>query len=276
MGTRTLGTFAAVAALAGCNSDDWLAGGLLATFFLLPLVFILFFGALLVSLLVRMSRVFEQSGAALAENVDHWLAGSGERLAVLGRDELPDLAARLVVDGRTGFGRLHYRGRVPSLAAPQRAYIDFDEQLKFGAGLLRLRTRTSGLELAIPGVGVTRVLVSVDGVPVGFLERTEDEVVLVGENGRVRGRYHRHPLTFLGLRVEAPRLNLEPYYGPVELDGRVVAELNRNPLIVPDGLAPQLVPLLRNVVADLTDEEQAELMAFVAYEIHTKILVSPG
>jgi len=98
--------------------------------------------------------------------------------------------------------------------------------------------------------------VAIGGQPLGSIHLREGTIFDSG--GQPVGRYHRQR-----------SLSSSPRYGPVELYGRTVAEVNdtlvRGGEFLLDGGAR---PLVRNLTPDLTQEEESWLLALVALELY--------
>jgi len=105
---------------------------------------------------------------------------------------------------------------------------------------------------------------SVSERPLGSI-RLPDQTLL-NEGEQPIGCYHR----YRGLRWQVGSASASSRYGPVELHGRRMAEVNDG-LVRGGGLLTGSAasrPLLRNLSPDLTPEEEDWLLALVALELY--------
>ncbi len=239
-----------------------------------------FFGFVLVvmaaAFIFIFSRIFKiqtAAGEALAEGTDAFLARGAAEFYPLSVTAFEDISSQLEVNGRAALGNLHYRGRLQSLSQPGRGYMAFDLQLKFGKGVMHLRTDRQRLQLSFGGIGARQVQLAADGSPFGSLVDDNKQVSLLDPQGQALGVYRRHPLTVGGLSIEPTTFNFKSYYGAVELHGRTLAELNRNPLILRPGSDIEIAPLFSQVAFDLGAEEEMWLLFLAGWEVYVKIIV---
>lgn len=223
----------------------------------------------------RIGKVHQDAGQALAEDMEAFFARSASELYPLSAAALSDVSSQLEIKGQAALGNVHYRGRLHSLSQPERGWMDFILKLKFGKGNMQLCTSRRRLQLTFGGIGVREVQLAVDEQPFGML-RDEGEVSLWDSQGCTVGKYARHPLAVGGLAVEPAKFNFKPYYGLIEVGGRSLAELNRNPLILrprPGAVKQiEIMPLFRQVASDLSPDEEAWLLLLAGWEVYVKIL----
>jgi hypothetical protein len=241
-------------------------------------LFVIFMIAVFAGLAWIISRVMNTRShinQALAEDTQAYFERSTAQLYPLSANALTDVSSRLDVNGRAALGNVHYRGQLQSLSQPGRGYLDFDLQLKFGKGAMRLNTTQHALQLDFAGIGARQVQAAASGQPFGLILTTSSmktEIDLCNPQGQIIGHYHRQPLKGLGMAVEPARYNYKVYYGQVEVGGRVLAELNRNPLILRSQSGVVIAPLFRQVAFDLSEEEETWLLLLAGWEIYVKIL----
>jgi hypothetical protein len=109
-------------------------------------------------------------------------------------------------------------GQIVSLSQPQAVtWLTFSLSLKGSRGFLHLHTSDRKLRLEI-GPGGFRI--AVDGQLLGSLR--EDDGSLFDSNGQPVGRYHR----YRGARWQMGSRSLSSRYGPLEIHGRRIAEIN--------------------------------------------------
>jgi hypothetical protein len=117
-------------------------------------------------------------------------------------------------------------------------------------------------------IEANEVRVSVEGQPLGSVHLHEGTIFDSG--GQPIGRYHR----YRGLRWQVGSAPTSSRYGPLELHGRTVAEVNDG-LVRSGGLLTGSAasrPLVRNLAADPTPEEENWLLALVALELYHSAL----
>ncbi len=176
-------------------------------------------------------------------------------------DALADLAARW--EGtRSGFLIGEYKGMVRSLSYPDRAsrlacYLC----LKGRRGFLRLRAPGREMRLDI-AAGEAHVVS--DEQPLGSIRLNEGTIF--DREGQPIGRYHR----YRGWRWQMGSVPTSSRYGPLELRGRTVAEVN-DALV--RGSGPFVAdsarrPLVRNLAPNLKPEEERWLLALVGLELY--------
>jgi len=110
--------------------------------------------------------------------------------------------------------------------------------------------------------------VTAEGQPLGSIHLREGTIFDSG--GQPIGRYHR----YRGLRWQVGSAPVSSRYGPLELHGRTVAEVNDG-LVRGGGLLTGNAasrPLMRNLVPDLTSQEENWLLALVALELYYSAL----
>lgn len=226
-----------------------------------------------VFIFTRVIKVQKEAGRALAEDTHAFFARSAAELYPFTANAFEDISSQLQVNGQAALGNVHYRGRLQSLSQLGRGYVDFDLQLKFGKGTLQLLTTHHRLLLTFGGIGVSQVQAAADDRSFGVLIHEKKEVRLQDLMGRPAGCYHRSPLDVAGLAVEPAQFNFKSYFGPVEINERTVAELNRNPLIMRVPSDTEIAPFFRQVAADLSEDEEIWLLLLMAWEVYVKILV---
>lgn len=156
---------------------------------------------------------------------------------------------------------------VKSLSNPDGpGLLAFYLSLKGSRGFLRLHTSRHKVRLDIEA---NEARVTVEGRPLGSI-RLSDQTVL-NEGGQPIGRYHR----YRGLRWQVGSVLASPKYGPVELQGRTIAEVNDGLILRGSGLlvgSAASRPLVQNLTPTLTPEEENWLLALVALELYCDAL----
>ena len=244
---------------------------------IMVLAFLCIAGVIIVILIAVMggmvwgiSRVFSKSGEALQAETGEYFADIVPQLQPWEPDAPTDFSSQLEIAGRSALGKLHYRGVVKSLGQSDLpGWLAFDLQLKFGKGPMLLRTAGHSLHLDFGGIGSRTVLISMNEQPFGAIQEAA-EVGLLDTQERQIGCYKQHRLA-LGASLSDHARN--PYYGPVEIAGRALAELNRNPLLHKRLLGDEKVsPFFQNVAPNLTPEEEIWLLALTGWEIYNRII----
>ena len=163
---------------------------------------------------------------------------------------------------RGGFTIGQYQGVVKSLSNPDGpSLLAYHLSLKGSRGFLRLHTSEREVRLDIEA---NQAHVTVQGRPLGSIHLHEGTILDSG--GQPIGRYHR----YRGLRWQVSSAPTSSRYGPLELHGRTVAEVNDG-LVRSGGLltgSAATRPLVRNLVPDLTPGEENWLLALVALELY--------
>lgn len=245
-------------------------GGLL---FLFAIVLI----AVFIWVLKRSVGIWQAAGEALHGDTKSYLAEQARILLSWDDNALSDFSTILEINGQQVFNKLHYRGRLKSLAKPDTlGWLVFDLQLTTGKGPLLAQTGKSRYTLDVNG-GLFQELtaeVNVDGIRLGWVRVQGQQVVLQGVDQLPLGQYVR----------PSPRLRLtsvhylrpgffEPTYSPMEIRGRQVAEFNNN-LILSQHLKflqDPIPTLYRNLTLNLTSEEQDWLVTLAILESYLRI-----
>ncbi len=154
-----------------------------------------------------------------------------------------------------------YRGVIKSLSNPDApGLLACYLSLKGTQGSLHLRTSAHEARL---GIEANVAQVTVGGRFLGSIRLGQGTIF--DSEGQPIGRYHRHR----GLRWQIGSAPLSSRYGPVELYGRTVAEVN-------DGLSRSgpwsgdaaRRPLVRNLAPDLSRDEENWLLAIAGLEFY--------
>jgi hypothetical protein len=117
-------------------------------------------------------------------------------------------------------------------------------------------------------IEANEVHVAVGRQPLGSIHLRDGTIF--DSEGQPIGRYHR----YRGLRWQVGSAPTSSRYGPLELHGRTVAEVNDG-LVRSGGLLTGSAasrPLLRNLASDLSPEEENWLLALVALELYYSAL----
>lgn len=167
---------------------------------------------------------------------------------------------------RGGFTIGGYQGVIRSLSNPEgQSLLAFSLSLKGSRGFLRLHTSDREVRLDIEA---DEVRVAVGGQPLGSIHMREGTIFDSG--GQPIGRYQR----YRGLRWQVGSAPTSSRYGPLELYGRTVAEINDG-LVRSGGLLTGNAasrPLVRSLAPDLTLEEENWLLALIALELYYSAL----
>ncbi|MBN1146903.1 MAG: hypothetical protein JXA78_06590 [Anaerolineales bacterium] len=241
--------------------------GMLCCFFGLIVVLMIGGGTFIFS---RIFKINKQAGEALVDDTQTYLAKVEADLRPWEAGALGDFSSLIEYAGRAALGNLQYRGTVQSFSEPESAWLVFDLQLKRMHGAMLLRTTRHRLQLDFGGFGNKPVGVRVDGAPFGSI-RDNAVVALFDVQARQVGVYHQHRFA---LNAQPTDYNVKSYYGPVELEGRPLGELNRNPLLTRKLLGETPASLLiQQVPPGLAREDEIWLLALVGWEISNRILV---
>ena len=188
-------------------------------------------------------------------------------------EALADLSAYLEYSSRAWWGRVDARGKIKSISQPDApGWLAFDLHIKNFKGRMILKSATRSWQLQFLGLTKKEVPVEVDGEPLGTIQNARKEILLLSPDGQTTGHYRRHQL--LGGFVNLTSYAQTPYFGPVELNGRQVADLNRNPILLKPlvGSKTPPPPLIKNLAFDLTPEGETWLVALVGWEIMYRIV----
>lgn len=223
----------------------------LACIFCIIVLVVLVFGFLILLRLLRSRPYGAQETAQAKARASDFVSRTVPTLLPWQPGALADLAAHW--EGtRGGFVIGEHQGVLKSLSnLDGPGLLACYLSLKGNQGFLLLCTPEHEVRLDIETDGAN---VAVEGQPLGSIHLREGTIFDSG--GRPVGRYHR-------------QRGLSPRYGPVELYGRTVAEVNdtlvRGGEFLLDGGAR---PLVRNLTPDLTPEEENWLLALVALELY--------
>jgi hypothetical protein len=178
-----------------------------------------------------------------------------------------DFSAYLEYSSHAGRGRVYARGKVKSIDDPDAAgWLAFDLSIEKFRGRLMLKSGECCWQLKFMGLTARETPVEVESVLLGIIKQAQQEVLLLSPEKRPVGRYLQHQL--LGGLGGLTKFTQTPYWGSVEINGRSLAELNRNPILLKPltgNASPP--PLVKNLVANLTVEEERWLVALVGWEI---------
>ena len=155
-----------------------------------------------------------------------------------------------------------YRGVIRSLSNPNApGLLACYLSLKGTHGFLHLHSSAHEARLDIKA---NAAQVTVGGRFLGSIRL--DEGTIFDSGGQPIGRYHR----YRGWRWRIGSTPLSPRYGPVELYGRTVAEVNdglvRSGPSWNDSAARR--PLVRNLAPDLSPDEESWLLAIAGLEFY--------
>lgn len=248
--------------------------GLLAVLLtlLFPIAFICCVGALIVIAFFVFIRLSSKTFTAtpekpgpdfLADAVPTLMSWNPERA-------FADLAARWVGWYRSisGVGRRsggHYQGVVRSLSRPDDGWLAFTiDRTHYWNAVTHLHTSNNHLEITLNyetigafnasgGVGEVRF----DGQPLGSIHLPGGE--LFDPVGNALGRYAR--------QTSGIQLRTHPIWNRVEIEGRVVAEINAIWFRLPR-TTRRPFPALHNLIFDLTPTEGQWLLALLAIELY--------
>jgi hypothetical protein len=231
----------------------------------------LFFGV--IALFIKKSRAIStQVSQDLSQSGDEYFAEVGPRLLPWEASAPGDFSAYLEYSSRAGRGRVFARGKVKSLTRPEApGWLAFDLRIEGFKGVMILKSAESDWQLQFLGLTARKTPVEVEGVPLGSIQQAHKEVLLLSPDDQPIGRYQQHQL--LGGLGGLTKWAQTPYFGSVALHGRSVADLNRNPILLKPrtGNAPP-PPLVKNLAAFPTAEEEQWLVALVGWEILYRIV----
>jgi hypothetical protein len=206
----------------------------------------------------------------LSQSSAEYFAESAPQLLPWQATALADLSACLEYSSFAKFGRLHARGKVKSLTQPDAfGWLVFDLLIENFKGVMILKSTEYCWQLGFLGLMAKEIPVDVNGVPLGSIQQTGQGILLVTADGQAIGNYQQHRL--LGGLGGLTEYAQKPYFGPIELNGRPIAQLNRNPILLKSLIGKTSPPLVKNLAADLTAEEVQWLMALVGWEILYRI-----
>jgi hypothetical protein len=231
----------------------------------------LFFGV--VFLFFKKSRAIStQAAQDLSQSSDEYFAEVTPQLLPWEATAPADLSAYLEYSSHAGRGRVHARGKVKSLSRPDApGWLAFDLHIENFKGTMILKSAECDWQLQFLGLTAKETPVEVNGVPLGSIQQAREEILLLSADDRAIGRYRQHQL--LGGLGGLTKYAQTPYFGPVELSGRCLAELNRNPILLKPLIGnASPPPLVKNLAANLTAEEEQWLVALVGWEILYRIV----
>ncbi len=208
----------------------------------------------------------------LSQSGDEYFAEVTPQLLPWEATALADLSAYLEYSSHAGRGRVHARGKVKSLSRPDApGWLAFDLRIENFKGAMILKSAECDWQLQFLGLTAKETPVEVDGVPLGSIQQARQEVLLLSPDDRPIGCYRQYQL--LGGLGGLTKRAQTPYFGPVELNGRFLAELNRNPILLKPLTGKALPPpLVKNLAANLTAEKEQWLVALVGWEILYRIV----
>ena len=218
----------------------------------------------------RFNQINKDAGQRLAADKETFFQRVEPDLLPWQAGAIADLSSKVEYAGRSGLGQSHYRGTIQSLNKPEAAWLAFDLRINVGKGSLHLRSARYEIRLDFAGLGYKPVQIFENQAPFGTI--MEGNIMqLLDVAGRDWGTYHQHKLA---MGVQPSDYNLKPYYGPVEIDGKKIAELNRNPLLTRRWRSQtDYHPLFRNIAAELNDDQQIWLLALAGWELYNRIAV---
>jgi hypothetical protein len=224
-------------------------------------------------LFIKKSRsISTQAAQDLSQSRDEFFAEVTPQLLRWETAALVDLSAYLEYSSHTGIGHVHARGKVKSIGQPGApGWLAFDLRIENRKGDMVLKSAASDWQLQFLGVTAKETPVEVDRMPWGTIQQAPKEVLLLAYDKRPVGRYRQHQ--FLGGLVGLTKYAQTPYFGPVDLNGRFLAELNCNPILLKPLVGNFFPPrLVRNLADNLTAEEEEWLVALVGWEILYRIV----
>ena len=129
-----------------------------------------------------------------------------------------------------------------------------------------LKSTSRSWQLHFLGVKSRETPVDLDGIAFGLIQDRTEEIMLLSPDKQPVGVYRQHKL--LSGHGGLTNWAQTPYFGGVELNGRYLGELNRNPILLKTLVGEATaVPLVRDLAAGLNAEEEAWLVALVGWEI---------
>jgi hypothetical protein len=221
-----------------------------------------------VVLLIRGMARSARSNPALQGTGEQYLAGMAPKLQPWRAGALADFSSLMEMVGYSALGSIHYRGTVKSLSQPEATgWLAYELRLKRAKGSLLLRTSAQMGQLDIDW---SSAQVTVSGNLLGRWQARGREVTLLDAKGRPVGRYQRQPRKPWIVRRVPQTGYFDPGHGPVELRGRLVAEINSN--LIPSKYIPYLKdpvpPLLQKLDPELEPVEEDWLLALVGLEVY--------
>lgn len=236
------------------------------------LIFLAVFAGVVIFFLKFFNKQWSAVNTGLQQPAGEYLAETAAKLLPWTPQTLADLSAYLDYVSRAGLGNLHARGTVKSLSRPdETGWLAFELQLKHLKGAMILKSAQKRWQLKFLGATSRETPVEVDGEPLGTIQSIRKEILLLDPNGQTIGRYQRRQL--LGGLGGLTEYAQTPYFGSVELNGRTLAELNRNPVLRQPLVGEKTPsPLVKDPASDLTPEEETWLVALVGWEIMYRIV----
>ena len=220
----------------------------------------------------KFRSVSTQVAQDLSQSDDEFFAEVVPQLLPWEATALADLSAYLEYSRHASPGRVHARGKVKSLSRPDSpGWLAFDLRIEKFKGAMILKSAECDWQLQFLGLTAKEVPVEVNGAPLGTIQEAQKEILLLSTDRRPIGRYKQRQL--LGGIGGLTKYAQNPYFGPVELKERSLAELNRNPILLKPLIGnASPPPLVKNLAANLTAEEEQWLVSLVGWEILYRIV----
>jgi hypothetical protein len=229
-------------------------------------VFTLLGFGLVILMILRQSQPYSAQEIAQAEtSASDFFSRTVPTLLPWTPNALTDLSCQWQ-GTRGGFTIGGYQGVVKSLSNPDGpGLLAYYLSLKGRNGFLRLCTSEHEMRLDIEA---NEARVTVEGQTLGSIHLCEGTILDSG--GQPVGRYHR----YRGWRWQVGSAPTSSRYGPLQLYGRTVAEVNDG-LVRGGGLLTGSAasrPLVCNLVPDLTPQEENWLLTLAALELYHSAL----
>jgi hypothetical protein len=223
-----------------------------------------------------MGQVFGSAQEALQAETEEYFASVVPQLLHWQAGSLLDLSSHLEMTGISALGSVHYQGTLMSLSQPKEpGWLAYEMRLKRAKGPLLLRTSSRAWQLDIER-GFADVVV--DGTPLGRLRVRGRETTLLDVDGRPIGRYYRQRRGLVITAVVWQKGLFDPAYGPVEIHGRSIAEINNNLIrsVHLRRLDQPMPALVRNLTPELGPREEDWLVALIGLEVYYRVLARLG
>jgi len=235
---------------------------------------------LIVVVFVVVLRLFIKQSSAISTKVTQDLSQSSAeffaetvpQLISWETSALGDLSAVLDYSCRTRRGHIHARGKLKSLQQPNQAgWLVFEMRIDDFKGCILMKSSDSEWELQFLGLRSKETPVAVDGMPLGTIHETYQGILLLSVVDQQVGIYQQHQL--LGGIGGLTNYAQHPYFGAVILNGRTIAEINRNPILLKSMIKTAAAPpLVKMHDVQISRDEQDWLAALVAWEILYRIV----
>jgi hypothetical protein len=226
------------------------------------------------SLLIRKSgSISKQVTRDLNGPPDHFFTETTPHLLRWENKAPADLSAFLEFSRHTTPGNIHACGKVMSLSKPDApGWLAYDLLIEKRKGALVLKSSDCNWRLGFLSLISKETPVEVDGRALGTIRQERNEILLLSPSGTPVGKYLQHQ--FIGSSFGLSKYAQTPYFGAVELNGHLLGEVNRNPILLKQLVGnPKAHPLVKNLAGELSREDEQWLVALVGWEIMYRIVL---